>query len=226
LKITVAISNLDCEGHLRRCLRSVLAQARRPDEWILIDDGSSDGSRRIMAEEVGPEVNATMIFSPHSGVQRQRNIALGMATGDAVAFLDSDAHYFPHYLARLEEVLEADPRAGLAYCRWYWIREPDNFRFVQTSPPDFDRARLLRSNYISMCSLFRREALEAYGFDESLPHFQDWDVALGITGKGWAAKFAGEILFEAALRRNGITMRRRSGEAERIRERHRDGGAQ
>lgn len=216
----MAISNLDCEGYIRGCLQSILAQRRQPDEWIMIDDGSSDGSQRAMAEIVGKGLKATFIFAPHLGVQRQRNIALGIATGDAVVFLDSDAKYFPHYLERLEATLESNPHAGLAYCRWYWVREPDGLRFLQVGPQSFDRDRLLRSNYISMCSLFRRDALKDYGFDESLPHHHDWDVVLGITGAGWEAAFAKEILFEAALRRNGITMRRRSGEAGRIRERH------
>ena len=218
MKITIAISNLDCRDHLRRCLQSIGMQTRRPDRCILIDDGSTDGAGAVMIEEADAE-KSRVILSPWRGVQKQRNLALGMAGGDAIAFLDSDAFYFPHYLSRLEDALAANPKAGIAYCRWYWIRK-DGSRLPQNSPSVFDREKLLRSNYVSMCSLFRLEALREYGFDESLPCYHDWDVVLGITGNGWSAAFVNEPLFEAALRPNGITMRRDSSRAHEIREKH------
>ena len=213
MNITAFLITFNCGNYLEACIRSIDGQFRRPDNFVVIDDGSTDGSPKIInsAPISFPRME---IFSPHLGIQEQRTSALRLAKdSDAIIFLDADAVYFPNYLAHLESALEENPDAGFSYCRWNWLRE-DGHRFAQNAPSKFDLNRLKRSNYVSMCSLVRTSAFEGFSFDPNLLRFQDWNLWLYITLiKGLTGAFVPATLFEAQLRKNGLTMQRKGSGA-------------
>jgi glycosyltransferase involved in cell wall biosynthesis len=76
---------------LSAAVASILDQRHAPLELILVDDGSTDGSGRIMAETKG----AVCIRQPNPGVAAARNAGLARATGDFIAFLDQDDEWLP-----------------------------------------------------------------------------------------------------------------------------------
>ena len=208
MHISAFLITFNCGNFLEACIRSIDSQFRRPDNFVVIDDGSTDGSPKIInsAPISFPRME---IFSAHLGIQTQRTSALRLAKdSDAIVFLDADAIYFPHYLSHLESALEKDPDAGFAYCKWNWLRE-DGHRFAQNAPSKFDLNRLKRSNFVSMCSLVRREIFDGFEFDPKLPRFHDWALWLhSCLVKGKMGVFVPETLFEAKLRSNGLTMKR------------------
>lgn len=89
-KISVIIPVYNTELYLRRCLESVINQTYTNLQIIIIDDGSTDNSLKICTEYAQND-NRLIVYSQNNrGVSAARNKGLDMATGDYIAFVDSD----------------------------------------------------------------------------------------------------------------------------------------
>ncbi len=116
--VSVVIPCRNCAAFLPQTLRSVLAQSRPPDEVIVVDDGSDDGSGRI-ASEFGSPVR--VVAQPHLGVSAARNAGIRQAQGDVVALLDADDLWDREKLARQLAYLDAHPDAGAVVTSVGWF---------------------------------------------------------------------------------------------------------
>lgn len=90
--VSVCISVYNGEGSLGQCLDSVIAQGVRSMEVVLVDDGSTDGSLRVMREYQGrcAEPAIKVVEQEHSGLAQARCTGVMNAAGDFVTFLDAD----------------------------------------------------------------------------------------------------------------------------------------
>lgn len=88
--MTVIIPVYRVEKFLRKCLDSVAVQTLKDIEVIIVDDGSDDGSAAIAKEYVERYRNFTYIYKTNGGLASARSAGLEIATGEYVAFLDSD----------------------------------------------------------------------------------------------------------------------------------------
>ncbi|MEO0854897.1 MAG: glycosyltransferase family A protein, partial [Cyanobacteria bacterium J06648_11] len=84
MSIAVIIPVYNGEGYLRRTLESVFSQTRRPEEVIVIDDGSSDASLAIAKTFDG----LTILTNPDKGANSARQFGIQQSTADNIAFLD------------------------------------------------------------------------------------------------------------------------------------------
>ena len=99
-------------------VNSVLAQAYRPIELFIVDDGSSDESPEILADLAQQNAGTVRIFrQPNRGPYPARNLGLTHAQGEFIAFLDADDYWNPSFLTKLIGALD-DSRIHLAYCGW------------------------------------------------------------------------------------------------------------
>lgn len=89
-KISVIIPVYNVEKYLKECLDSVVNQTLKDLEIICIDDGSTDGSSDILKEYSIKDERFVVINQENQGLSVARNNGLNIATGDYVAFLDSD----------------------------------------------------------------------------------------------------------------------------------------
>jgi glycosyltransferase involved in cell wall biosynthesis len=110
--VSVIIPNYNYAHYLREAIESVLHQTYKHIEVIVVDDGSSDRSVDEIAEFSG---SLTLIRQRNAGVSRARNAGLRIATGEYVAFLDSDDIWLPRKLERQVELFESDPQLGLVH---------------------------------------------------------------------------------------------------------------
>ena len=88
--ISVIIPVYNVEAYLDECMESVCGQTYRNLEIILIDDGSTDGSSDICDKWARKDLRVKVIHQKNAGLSSARNVGLGSATGDFIAFLDSD----------------------------------------------------------------------------------------------------------------------------------------
>ena len=95
VKITVAIPTYNSTATIRSTLESVLAQTARPDEILVLDDGSTDDTISIL-ESYKPRV--ALFRQENQGVAGTRNALCARASGDLIAFLDHDDIWHPSYL--------------------------------------------------------------------------------------------------------------------------------
>lgn len=108
MRISVVIPHLNQPQMLARCLASLMAGRRQPDEVIVVDNGSSSLPKAVC--EAVPGV--TLLQEPIPGPGPARNRGIAMATGDVLAFIDADCLADPDWLAEAAGAM-ADPQATI-----------------------------------------------------------------------------------------------------------------
>jgi hypothetical protein len=110
LPISVVIPAYNSEAFIGETLDSVRAQSAPPSEVIVVDDGSADATSRVAAER-----GARVIRQANQGVSVARNTGVAAATGEWVAFLDSDDLWAPDKLEAQWEVVRTHPQIGFIF---------------------------------------------------------------------------------------------------------------
>jgi|HigsolmetaAR206D_1030411.scaffolds.fasta_scaffold02040_7 hypothetical protein len=109
--VSVVVPCYNAARTLRACLESVLAQTYQPAEVVVVDDGSTDGSRAI-AEALGCRV---LVQPRNRGVSAARNAGVDATSGEIVFFCDSDVALAPDAIANAVAILVANPQVGAVH---------------------------------------------------------------------------------------------------------------
>lgn len=106
-KVSVIIPVYNVEDYLTKCLESVINQTYSNLEIILVDDGSTDSSRKICDEFALKDNRIQVIHKENGGLSSARNAALQISTGEYICFVDSDdfiaENLISESVAKLEE---------------------------------------------------------------------------------------------------------------------------
>ncbi len=163
--VSVILPVYNREAWVVRAIESVLAQTYEPLELIVVDDGSTDGTRDVL-ERFKDEI--VILEQPHGGAYVARNLALRHARGELVAFIDSDDVWLPHRLSSQVPLMRRDD-VGLVFGDALHVPERKRTCF-QVSPPRRGRvaAWFAWANFVpTITVLARRSCLdEAGGFSE------------------------------------------------------------
>lgn len=178
--VSVVIPARDAAPWIEACLASVRAQTRPADEVLVVDDGSRDSTAELV-RRADPSVR--LLGLPGEGAARARNLAVELASGDWVAFLDADDAWEPGKLERQLEAAVRHPEAGLVVsdARIVTAAGPQGRRHLDgRRPARPDRESLLLDNFICTSAvLVRRElVLEVGGFPEGLRIAHDYALWL------------------------------------------------
>jgi hypothetical protein len=192
--ISVIIPNYNLAQYIGEAIQSVLHQTYQNFEIIVVDDGSTDNSREVIA---GYQDRVKYIWQQNRGLSAARNTGLRNATGDLVAFLDADDLWYPEFFSSLIPLLD-QPQIGAVYCGSQFIDDAGNLlpqtQTLTPSPKEF-RSYLLDGNFIPVHAvLIRRECLQKICvFDESLTALEDYDLWLCLSRR-WLFVGCAEIL--------------------------------
>ncbi len=174
MKISVVIPAHNSERWIAESLESVFAQTRQPDEVIVVNDASTDGTEeRVRA--FSPDIH--VINTQHRNAAAARNEGVRAASGDYVAFLDADDWWESGHLRRAMEHLV--PSGDVAFIGHYGHYFESSKKFCSVDPlrEKAECTRLTSDQFLSMyaarnpgwttCSMVIRRArfLEAGGFD-------------------------------------------------------------
>jgi len=198
--VTVVIPARDAARHLAAAIESVLAQTLASTEVIVVDDGSSDDTVSIAERFVGLYGDRVRLRrQAHGGVGAARNLGVEAARGRYIAFLDADDWYVhPAKLAKQAAILDDRPNVGLVHSGWQVV-DAEGAVLAERRPwlqvPVLDlEGWLLWQPALPSAMMMRREALSAIGgFDSSLRHLEDLDVALRLTLAGYATAWLDEV---------------------------------
>ena len=190
MRISVVIPTYNRAGSVGEAIESALAQTREPDQVVVVDDGSTDDTSSILST-FGQRI--TVVTQSNAGVSAARNAGLARATGDWLAFLDSDDVWHPHRIATL--VRDANGRAEGVHVADLILEGPGYSESVLalrglTFPADtatrVERPLRLVMSGLSLNSIAcRRDWMRrAGGFDPSLRMFEDLDLLLRLALAG------------------------------------------
>jgi glycosyltransferase involved in cell wall biosynthesis len=159
MKVSLISTVKECAGSVPEFLGSLAAQSRAPDEVVIVDGGSTDGTADLF--EADPTV--TLIREPGANIARGRNVALAAAAHDVIALTDADCTLDRDWLARIVEPIEAGADVSMGF----YLPRTDGFfqecMAVVNLPSDaseVDPATFMPSG---RSVAFRRGAIEAAG---------------------------------------------------------------
>ena len=182
-RVSVVVPAHDAASTVGDAIRSALAQTRPPDEIVVVDDGSTDGTAAVV-ESFGAAVR--LVRQSQRGPSSARNAAAAAATGEWLAFLDADDAWHP---GKLEHQLRVAGDAAVVATDW--TREavfgdaPPSVRTTRLSTRDI----LVMNRFQTSTVLLRRAAFDAAGgFDPAVDGVEDWDMWLRASRYGAVVK--------------------------------------
>lgn len=113
MKFSIIIPVYNVEKYLKRCIDSVLNQTYNNYEIIIINDGSTDNSSKILESYKNPKIK--IINQENNGVSYSRNVGVSNSTGDYILFLDSDDFYETKLLETLNEEIQNEEMIKFNY---------------------------------------------------------------------------------------------------------------
>jgi glycosyltransferase involved in cell wall biosynthesis len=197
--VSVIIPSYNAASYISQAVESALSQKDGekdvPVEVIVVDDGSTDDTLRVL-EGFGPRVRVAK--QSRGGPYRARNLGAEMARGEWLALLDADDDWMPGKLA--SQLALADSETDFVYT--------DRFNFGdygRTTERQSDSVKLwegdvfeplLMGNFITLSSvLMRKRAFERLGgFNTARRGVQDWDMWLRYAGSGGTVRLCREPL--------------------------------
>lgn len=193
--ISIIIPSYNHSKYIKKCIDSVFAQTYQDWELIIIDDGSKDNSNQIIAQYNDKRI--THIRQENAGAHNAINKGISIATGNYIAFLNSDDEYHKDRLQKCITIFEQKPSIDFI-STWLNIVDDDSkilglkqaWENLEPWPvPDkmnsyyysssFSK-KLLCGNFIATTSnmIFKKDILNKIGMMENLRFTHDWDFAL------------------------------------------------
>lgn len=182
-RVSVVTPVYNGEKFLQATIDSLMAQTFTDWEWVVVDDGSTDSTPRILEEM--KDSRKIYIRQPNGGEAVARNTGLSRVRGEFVAFLDADDLYLPNALADLVETMDAHPEYGVVFADGYICDEQGKrlTRLTDHRPGihtgDVLEPLVLTASVLTVpvCTLTRRAAIELAEarFDPALVIGPDWD---------------------------------------------------
>jgi glycosyltransferase involved in cell wall biosynthesis len=121
VKVSIVTISFNQGAFLESAMRSVLAQTYPDVEYIVVDPGSTDGSRDIIARH--RDRLATVVLEPDDGPADGLNRGFARATGDVFGYLNADDVLLPHAVTRAVAAIRANPTADVVYGHGHMIDE-------------------------------------------------------------------------------------------------------
>jgi glycosyltransferase involved in cell wall biosynthesis len=179
IKITVVIPAYNAARFLPRCLESVFAQTLKPDEVIVVDDGSTDNTAALAAE-----LGARILRRSNSGSAAARNAGIANASAEWVALLDADDCWVPEKLERQADCIQSDTVLVYTGIRFF---DDHGSRGEKPAIDPVTATKMLRyCNPITPSTvLARREILmRDGGFREDIRVCEDWEMWFRLQRQG------------------------------------------
>ncbi len=182
--ITVIIPSHNRCALLMRALESIMKQTYPPDQMIVIDDGSTDDTVDQVNKHF-PDVE--LIKQSNHGVSHARNQGIRRASGEWLAFLDSDDEWLPDKLQIQMTALEQQPEFKVCHTEEIWVRNGVRVnpmkKHKKTGGWIFQQCLPLCAMSPSSVLIHRSVFAELGNFDEDLPACEDYDLWLRITAR-------------------------------------------
>ncbi len=177
LPVSVITTTRGRPALLRHAIESVLGQTHRA--WQLVIAHDEDDAETAAA--IASFEDSRIVAVDRQGAARSEalNLALELATGDVITYLDDDNAMLPHWLAAVAWVFSEEPGVDVAYGALVRQDAAGAVPLLQLAP--WDPLRLEHENLIDQNALAHRRGIPEARFDEELTGLQDWELLVRLT---------------------------------------------
>ncbi len=207
-KISVIIPTYNRENTLRRSIDSVLNQTYKNIEIIIIDDCSTDNTKKLIEEYKDKVIYYKL--DKNSGACFARNKGVEIATGEYIAFQDSDDEWDKEKLEKQMKVLK-ETNTEITFCTFNFVNLKGSKKVTKPSRDVNDDSfsltkELLIKNFISTQTILgKKHIFQEIPFDPELPRLQDWDLVIRIS-RLCKISYLDEPLVNLYVQKDSITM--------------------
>ena len=201
--VSIVMPAYNCEKYVVEAINSILAQTYRNWELLVLDDGSKDNTLRIIEEFSQKDSRIKALPNgKNMGVSATRNRGIELASGDWIAFLDSDDMWEPFKLEKQFQVVEKKSAEFLFTGASYINEEGEPFKGIFEVPEKVTYKKLRNQNVISCSSvLVKKKYFENIKMEKDEMH-EDYAVWLRILKLGVTAYGVNEPLLIYRISRN------------------------
>ncbi|QBR04001.1 glycosyltransferase family 2 protein [Paraburkholderia pallida] len=191
--VSTVVPCFNQEAFIADALDSLLAQSYNDWECIVVNDGSTDGSKAIVEAYAKKDSRIRSLTKENGGVAAARNFGFFQASGSLFVPLDGNDKIHPDYLKRAVECFEAFPNTVLVHTGTQSFGEN---RKVWRSP-EYSYEKLLWQNLIVNTTMYRREAFQrAGGYAPEMVHgFEYWEFYVRLLGPDSHVQYIREPLY-------------------------------
>ncbi len=188
--VSVILPVYNREKTIKRAIDSVLCQTYAHLELLVVDDGSTDDTLEIIKSYADERIK--LMCQEHGGANKARNVGIAHASGEYIAFQDSDDAWCENKLEVQTAFMQND--RYLACFSPYYLYEKDK---VNVIPGDYNTNEEYHNNLVGVLKchnvvgtptlLIKKEAVSLLGgevFDETLPRFQDYELLIRLIQLG------------------------------------------
>jgi len=180
--VTVYVVNHNYGRYIEQAVDSVLQQSMQDFELIIIDDGSSDGSREIIERYAG-NAKVLTILQHNKGLNVTNNIAMRAASGKYIVRLDADDYFDDNALQILSSALERNPDVGMVFPDYFEVDVDGNIQEM-VRRHNFDEVTVFDQPAHGACTMIRTECLKGLGgYDEEYRCQDGFDLWVRLIGK-------------------------------------------
>jgi glycosyltransferase involved in cell wall biosynthesis len=206
VKVSIVMSVFNCREYIRRAVESILEQSYSDFEFIIIEDGSSDGTKEILQKFADNDKRIKLIINKENtgieGFTKNLNYGLELAQGEYIARMDADDISLAHRILRQVEFLDSNKNIFLVGSLVRVINEDDvvqkHVKISFDPSRDLEKANLLYHPTI----MFRKSALR---YRQKMRYCEDYDFYLQILSNKMHIRVMQEELLEYRILSNSIS---------------------
>lgn len=201
--VSIIVPVYNAEMYLEQCVDSLLQQTYQNVEIILVDDGSTDRSGNMCDIYAEKESRVKVYHQENSGQAVARNVALTVAEGDYVIYVDSDDYVRIDYVEKLLElVFEYRVDIIQCYAQKFWengkaetLKIKENKVQIYTASEALREFCYQRKFYAGPCAkIIRKELMEGLEFPSNMG-YEDLAIMYRLIGKASRIALAPEVMY-------------------------------
>ena len=180
--VTIYITNYNYEDYLAESIESVLSQSYKNYELIIIDDGSTDGSRNVLKKY--HKINSVkIIYQKQKGLTATNNVAIKIAQGNYILRLDADDYLEPNAIELMVDKLDKNKDLALVFPDYTLVDKFGNkIRKIKRHNFDYE-VKLFDQPAHGACTMIRLNILkELGGYDEEFDRQDGYSLWLKVIG--------------------------------------------
>lgn len=217
--VSIIIPAFNYAEYISETIKSVQAQTYAEWECLIVDDGSTDETARIVAEFARADSRIQYIYQKNQGLAATRNNGIKLAKGDYIQFLDADDLLEKNKLRTHTTFLDENPQIDICYGdsfyfpndepaeRWFCLTEKGSRWLPEIQSGEDALKSFIKINIPVNAPLIRRDVTGKVGlFDVNLECFADWDFWFRCAAAGLKFQFVNAEETAALIRSHKTSM--------------------